>query len=310
MAAMAAMGAKLVRRCSQVYKAMRRHVQECAVKILRNVNEDELTNFQRVGRLVLALLHICMIVLFSPPPSAQQCQRLTRIPALGLPVCYQTSSDQARAERVVSGRRRCTSCSSAASTATSSSSMVRSASRSKVCQLSPWNTVAHNDIIRAILRHIAHVHRLCLLMISCAATVWLMDCRLLRQPSHAGAGVHGGGGPVVSAEGPPPRGAAVVWPGPQPCPGHCPGPALPSRAQGKSFHCFHPTCHMFDIDRVNTIETAHTLQAAAGAWKVQRHTSGAGGGKEASKRDNSNTWTGCWDCMMTPMCCCRWCMRT
>ena len=32
----------------QVYKAMRRHVQECAVKILRNVNEDELTNFQRV----------------------------------------------------------------------------------------------------------------------------------------------------------------------------------------------------------------------------------------------------------------------
>ena len=34
--------------CVQVYKAMRRHVQECAVKILRNVNEDELTNFQRV----------------------------------------------------------------------------------------------------------------------------------------------------------------------------------------------------------------------------------------------------------------------
>lgn len=34
--------------CAQVYKAMRRHVQECAVKILRNVNEDELTNFQRV----------------------------------------------------------------------------------------------------------------------------------------------------------------------------------------------------------------------------------------------------------------------
>ena len=33
---------------SQVYKAMRRHVQECAVKILRNVSEDELTNFQRV----------------------------------------------------------------------------------------------------------------------------------------------------------------------------------------------------------------------------------------------------------------------
>jgi hypothetical protein len=34
---------------AQVYKAMRRHVQECAVKILRNVNEDELTNFQRVS---------------------------------------------------------------------------------------------------------------------------------------------------------------------------------------------------------------------------------------------------------------------
>lgn len=33
----------------QVYKAMRRHVQECAVKILKNVNEDELSNFQRVG---------------------------------------------------------------------------------------------------------------------------------------------------------------------------------------------------------------------------------------------------------------------
>ena len=32
---------------AQVYKAMRRHVQECAVKILRNVNETELSNFQR-----------------------------------------------------------------------------------------------------------------------------------------------------------------------------------------------------------------------------------------------------------------------
>ncbi len=31
----------------QVYKAMRRHVQDCAVKILRNVNEAELINFQR-----------------------------------------------------------------------------------------------------------------------------------------------------------------------------------------------------------------------------------------------------------------------
>ena len=49
--AMAAVGTKVMRRCSQVYKAMRRHVQECAVKILRNVNEDELTNFQRVGQL-------------------------------------------------------------------------------------------------------------------------------------------------------------------------------------------------------------------------------------------------------------------
>jgi hypothetical protein len=32
---------------AQVYKAMRRRVQECAVKILRNVNETELSNFQR-----------------------------------------------------------------------------------------------------------------------------------------------------------------------------------------------------------------------------------------------------------------------
>ena len=38
---------KLPRLALQVYKAMRRHVQECAVKILRNVNETELSNFQR-----------------------------------------------------------------------------------------------------------------------------------------------------------------------------------------------------------------------------------------------------------------------
>ena len=60
---MAAVGAELVRRCSQVYKAMRRHVQECAVKILRNVNEDELTNFQRVGQLFACTLACLYCVL-------------------------------------------------------------------------------------------------------------------------------------------------------------------------------------------------------------------------------------------------------
>lgn len=32
----------------QVYKAMRRHVQECAVKVLKCINDDELLSFQRV----------------------------------------------------------------------------------------------------------------------------------------------------------------------------------------------------------------------------------------------------------------------
>ena len=57
--AVAAVGAELVLWCLQVYKAMRRHVQECAVKILRNVNEDELTNFQRVSQL-LTCIHACL----------------------------------------------------------------------------------------------------------------------------------------------------------------------------------------------------------------------------------------------------------
>ena len=71
----AVVGAELVLRCSQVYKAMRRHVQECAVKILRNVNKDELTNFQRVGQLRGGTLN-CLILGFAFITSAAQCQRL------------------------------------------------------------------------------------------------------------------------------------------------------------------------------------------------------------------------------------------
>ena len=69
------MGAELMLRCSQVYKAMRRHVQECAVKILRNVNKDELTNFQRVGQLRACTLH-CPILVLAFIMSAAQCHRL------------------------------------------------------------------------------------------------------------------------------------------------------------------------------------------------------------------------------------------
>ena len=49
------------------------------------------------------------------------------------------------------------------------------------------------------------------------------------------------------------------------------------------FRC-HFDCHMSDTDRVKTIQTAYTLQPAAGAWKtVQRHTSGAGGARRHAK---------------------------
>ena len=79
-------------------------------------------------------------------------------------------------------------------------------------------------------------------------------CRLLCEPSHACAGVHGGRGPVVSAEGASPGGAAVVRPRPQPRSGHRQGPALPPRAQGKILLLFFcSACHIIDIDRVNTI---------------------------------------------------------
>ena len=88
-------------------------------------------------------------------------------------------------------------------------------------------------IVRAVMRHIMHVYRLRLLTTLCPE-VLTDGCRLLCEPPHAGPRVHGGGGPVVGAERPPPRGAAVVRPRPQPRSGHRQGPALSPRAQGKT----------------------------------------------------------------------------
>ena len=62
------------------------------------------------------------------------------------------------------------------------------------------------------------------------------------------------------------------------------------------FRCY-VACHMFNIDRVDTVETAYTLQAAAGGREEQRYTSGAEGGEEAYECDKRDTRRGCWDCM-------------
>lgn len=91
---------------------MRRHVQECAVKILRNVNEDELTNFQRVR--ILCKSHTPSMI-FSWEDLNVAFVAVTTL------VCYTAVLN------LFLFCRRSTSCNSAALTATSSNFMVRTA---------------------------------------------------------------------------------------------------------------------------------------------------------------------------------------